>query len=273
MKKWIALLLALLLAVPVAAAEEGIYETAGDLYAAWAESGEYPDYICGVWSTDGSWDCLTFAVRDDAEGEAAKAEILALVRDDDTVSFECESYAHTYNELRQIQSELDLCFDRNVGLIYTAVDEMNNCVMVGINEKLQSDPETVAFVAELQARYGNVIMIEYGSVIYTYTQVTIAEDVKNLEDPLTAVQTVTFDAPKQHVPYGWIALVIAVPVLVFIMGYFIKKRRTAALVTTNGETLTGSTLSTGDVARMVKEAAPQPSAELDEKILSTIHEK
>lgn len=270
MKKWIVLLLVLLLVLPVAAAEEGIYETAGDLYASWAEDGEFPDYICGVWSTNGSWDCLTFALRADAEGEAAKAEILALVRDDYTVSFECRSYSHTYNELRQIQSELDLCFDRNVGLVYTGVDEMNNCVLVGINEERQSDPETVAFLSELRERYGDVIVIKYGSIVYTQAEATAG--VKELVDPLPFAQSVILDSPEQGEPYGWIALVIAVLVLGFAAGVLMKKRRAAALVTTNGDTLADGALSTGDVARMVKEAAPQISPELDEKILSTIHD-
>ena len=32
-------------------AEEAKYNTAGDLYEAWCDN--LPDYICGVWSTDG----------------------------------------------------------------------------------------------------------------------------------------------------------------------------------------------------------------------------
>ena len=32
---------------------EGKYVTMGDLYQAWGGYEGYPDYICGVWSTDG----------------------------------------------------------------------------------------------------------------------------------------------------------------------------------------------------------------------------
>ena len=35
----------------------------------------YPDYVCGVWSTDGTTDHLTIAVTKDEAGEAGKSEI------------------------------------------------------------------------------------------------------------------------------------------------------------------------------------------------------
>ena len=35
----------------IASAAESKYNTAGELYEAWCEN--LPDYICGVWSTDG----------------------------------------------------------------------------------------------------------------------------------------------------------------------------------------------------------------------------
>ena len=104
MKKICVILLVVLLmcsvSVPVFAADE--YANADALYQAWY--GNLPDYITGVWSTDGSQYNLTFGIRADADVKAVKKEILALVKDDKSVSFAVQKYS--YNELKAINDEL-----------------------------------------------------------------------------------------------------------------------------------------------------------------------
>ena len=73
-------------AVMVSAEDNGIYENAGQLYEAWMHQGGVPDYISGVWSTDGGYVNLTFGVVKGEAGQKGQQEILALVKDDSTVT-------------------------------------------------------------------------------------------------------------------------------------------------------------------------------------------
>ena len=71
MKKFVTFLFAILLICScsvIASAEEGKYDTAGDLYEAWYET--LPDYICGVWSTDGGASNLTFGIQNTELGKS-----------------------------------------------------------------------------------------------------------------------------------------------------------------------------------------------------------
>ena len=76
----------------VAVNENGLYANAGALYQAWfangnGESYPYPDYITGVWSSDGTIDNLVFGVLKGYDMEKAKAEILAQIENKDSASF------------------------------------------------------------------------------------------------------------------------------------------------------------------------------------------
>ena len=65
--------------------DEGKYATMGDLYQAWGGYEGYPDYICGVWSTDGGMSNMTVAVTKDKAGERGKEEILSLLESPNSV--------------------------------------------------------------------------------------------------------------------------------------------------------------------------------------------
>ena len=261
-KLWIALLLALLLALPAAAADEDIYETAGDLYEAWCE--DCPDFICGVWSTDGSPERLTFGVQEGPEGEAAQAEILALVRDDSTVSFAVQTYSR--NELLALQTELEPWFHQDCGMISTALDDMSNCIRIGIDESRREDADTLAFMSELRERYGDRIAFEYTGPIVLSTQEI---PVKTLETPGNNFQTVTYDAPETGAPWAWLSLLL-LPLLGLGAAFLLRRRKSLVLQTAEGNTVSDAPLSTARLARMVKEAAPTPAPSLDARILSAV---
>ena len=91
--------------VMVSAEDSATYETAGQLYAAWMEQDCVPDYIAGVWSRDGSSDNLVFAIVEGADGEQGKQEVLALIRDDFSVTFVYRPYSRNY--LYRIQKEIE----------------------------------------------------------------------------------------------------------------------------------------------------------------------
>ena len=152
------LILLFLIALSIACFAEGeTYATAGDLYQAWAES--FPDYISGVWSTDGTMTNLTFSVVNGDEGEKGKAEILALVEDDYTVTFANGDFSRNY--LTHVQDELLPYFEKGIGLVSSGVYDMENRIGLGILTEKKDSPETLAMLEELKEKYGDVFFIEY----------------------------------------------------------------------------------------------------------------
>lgn len=140
---------------------DGRYATAGDLYQAWQmSSGEnrdspYPSYVCGVWSSDGGMENLTVAVTKDEAGEAGKEEILSQIADTDTVAFTYQSYP--YAQLWAIQLELEQNMGGETGVYTLGIDEMENCVDIGIDPQA---PGSQAFMLECQEKYGDQISFE-----------------------------------------------------------------------------------------------------------------
>ena len=239
--------------VPVFAADE--YANADALYQTWY--GNLPDYITGVWSTDGSQYNLTFGIRADADVKAVKKEILALVKDDKSVSFAVQKYS--YNELKAINDELLAYFpspenDADYGLVSMGVYEMENMVQIGILEARKNDPVTVAFVKEIKEKYGDAVRIAYAE---NYVQTTIGID-STIPDPSS--------------PEVW--FIIAAAVLLCFMGvlvYMKKKQSTVVLQTAGGAAVTASEpLSVKDVERMVRDSGETVPDTLTQKIMQKI---
>lgn len=159
MKKLFCTLLALLLclAPALAAFADGEpYENAYELYASWDA---YPDYLAGVWSTDGSYNRLTFGLIENA-GEAEKEEILSQVRDKDTVSF-AEGCKYSYAELRAVREALDTYLrEGESGAYGMGIDESENRLIVEIDA---SAPGAAEFMARVAAEYGDMVEFEAGS--------------------------------------------------------------------------------------------------------------
>ena len=70
-------------------------KTINDLFQYWEFNG-YPDYVCGVWSTDGSENNLTVGILKTDEGENGKDEILSKIENDEAVTFEYQKYSKNY---------------------------------------------------------------------------------------------------------------------------------------------------------------------------------
>ena len=131
----------------------------GDLYQAWGGYVGYPDYVCGVWSTDGGRIHMTVAVTDDKAGEQGKEEILSLLANPETVTFTTHKYS--YRELLIVNDEI--VAQMVVGgspIVACGIYEMENKVQVSVLETAEN-AETVA--RELSAKYGDKLMVELGS--------------------------------------------------------------------------------------------------------------
>lgn len=157
-----ALALAGVMLVPALAAEGEMYATGADLLNSWYSDTSdwgsvYPDYVCGVWVEPGREDVLIIAVTDDEAGAAGREELLAQIRDKDSVSFTTRTYS--YARLYQVQKELEGYMGEDNGIFSAGVYDMENKVVIGIDT---SNENAAAAMEEIAARYGGMVRFESG---------------------------------------------------------------------------------------------------------------
>ena len=256
MKKVIALLLVLLSVYSGAVAVCGTdttYRHAGELYQSWKNV--YPDYICGVWSTDGGSSNLTFGIRNNEAGEAGKQEILALVEDDSSVSFVYQEF--TRNELYQIFQELHIYFEKDIGLVTLGLSDMDNRVIMEILDERQSDEKTHNAVAEIYGKYSYAVKVEYIDAAHVPT----AE--------------VGDDTPSQLIPYAHESMMfplILLLLLACVMAVLLVRRK-RMLQTTEGMVVPTADLpSSEEVEQMVKHSQWEIPDDLEKKVMAKIEE-
>jgi len=141
---------------------DGKYATMGDLYQAWGGYVGYPDYVCGVWSTDGGMASMTVAVTDDAAGEKGKEEILSMLANPETVIFTTQKYS--YRELQQVMDEITARMGGDSPIVACGVYEMENAVHVTVNKDHQDAEDTMA---RLTAQYGDLVVVEDGELLFS----------------------------------------------------------------------------------------------------------
>ncbi len=241
---------------------QATYPTLFDLFQTWANDG-YPDYVTGIWSNDGSSYNLTVGVVEGAAGEAGKQEILNLIENDASVTFTTQAYSHNY--LLQVQEELNPYFrQEESGMIFTGVDDINNCVTVGILDHKEGDETTQSFIADLQHTYGDAISIEYTGTITNQTTEEIG-----LSNSLTP----SGDGKSSFSPL-LVAGLILIPLLIFGAYFALRKRFVPVLQTNAGWTVTKTgTLSVKEVEELVKDSSLTVSKEVDERVMEGISAK
>lgn len=254
MKKLLfAILIASLLLTTSAYAAEKTYDSVGDLVESWGEDG-IPEYVCGIYSTFGGTRCLTIAVKDNAEGEAGKEEILSLIEDDTTVTFIYQK--HSRNYLTSIMEDLNEYFEKDIGLVYAGTNEYENRVDIGIYEEFAKNNEsTKEMMAELTEKYGDAIYIEYSKSRYvtTYTNSPFFENELSYHG-------------NSYLSFA----IFAAIVLVFGSAILLSVRRKRILVTNTGETLTAHPVTKAETKELIKNSAPDFPDSLDRKIYDSI---
>ena len=231
----------------IASAAESKYNTAGELYEAWCEN--LPDYICGVWSTDGGANNLTFGIQNNADGNAGKQEMLSLVKNDSTLTFVYQEYSRNY--LLQIQREIDEYMIKDLGLVETALDEQNNCIELGILTERKDDVNTQNMLEEIIDKYGKAVSVHYTDKIFDLTI--------GVEKPFQS----------QH-----FLLYIVGIITVLLVGLFFvfQKRNIPLLQTNNGATVSATTYpSTKEVENLVRKTQYDIPSELDQRIMREIN--
>ena len=226
------------------------FQTAGDLFVYWAEHG-YPDYVGGIWSTDGSIQNITVSLTD----SSAQSKILDLIENDGTVKFEAAAYSR--NELMALQRELDKYFDKGVGLFYTSVDDIGNTVVLGMDLDNETDAMR-EFMDMCAEQYGGMVKfeksgapmveLEGGSDIIPISGV-VEKDAPNLSDAL------------------WIVLLLGLAVGTYLI---FSSRRSAVMDTGSGNVTAAEKISINEVKDRVRSSSIEPTAELDRKITQQV---
>ena len=258
MKKVFVILLSLLLIAQFAvfAGADAQYSTAGDLYQAWMAAqpdwrqNPYPEYVCGVWSTDGGINNLTIAVTKDEAGEAGKAEILDLLENDESVAFTYQSYS--YAELLAARLEIETQLGKDNGMHSIGIYEMQNHIGVGIDE---THPKAEGFMQKLLKEYGNMVCIELST-----------GPINTLEDIAYVDIGGTVEQGPSHL---WILLLAGTMVLC-TGGFFLLRQRRLAVQTANGEVQTASSLSRKQTAQLVRQSTAEPHPEALKELLKKL---
>ena len=233
----------------VVSAEEAQYSNAGELYEAWAEN--LPDYICGVWSTDGGYSNLTFGIQDNEAGNAGKQEMLDLIENDSSITFVYQEYSRNY--LLQIQREINEYMKLDLGLVSTGLYDTRNCIELGILEERRNDAETQAMVKEITDKYGNAVSVTYTDAIF---ELTLGKE----KNPIAQ--------------YSLFLPVFLVAVALLSTLFIVIQKRGVLLQTGNGTTVVSTTTPTGkEVEGMIKKSSYKTSSKLDQKIMNAIREK
>lgn len=269
MKKLGALLITVIIlivgAITVYAAEKS-FANGGDLYQYWATVTGYPEYVCGVWSADGTERNIVISLIKDDKVNAEKEEILAMVEDDVSVSFTYAKYS--YAELHAIQDALTEYLSYDKGIYEVGVDETDNCVSVGIDTTKESNK---VFIQECFEIYGDkVVFVESKGYQYALLDGTYesAGGLDICDNPATAVAV---GVNKGIMSRTWM-LCLLVVIVCFAFGIVVICQKRSILNGTVTQTDTGNVVAEGakisrdQVVKAVKNAEETP----DDKVFFSV---
>ncbi len=262
MKRLTAFLVAMIfLLIPINAfAEESRFDTAHDMYNYFSAHNNFPDYFCGMWSTDGTMYNLTISVLNNEEGEKGKQEILDWVRNDEGITFAYGKYS--LNFLNQVQDEAVEYFKADAGVVTAGVYDDRNLVEVGILEEYKDNDKTKQIIASLTEKYGDAVSIYYTGPLY-FT-----------DDKLGIENTVKLNSFANEMNNRWwfyIVVSITLILTAAALWFAVAKQRKNTLVTADGHTIElNHSFSDKYLEAMVKNSGPNVPSDLKAKILKEI---
>ena len=267
MKKGIVLIMVMIFcistALPIGATDstslpDGHFATAEALFQYWESTypPQYPDYISGVWTDNGTAYPLTFAVTDDAAGREGKKEVLRLLADDDSVIFVEREFSR--NLLWSAMEDLSQYLTQDLGLCGLGVYDMENRVGVEILQSYAKHEPTLELLREMRARYGDVFTVTYTDGYTTYTL-----DISDAH------------GKRGEMPWTWLGTLLGIGLLAATgagaIGY---RRHILVMQTPTGEVEApagaGKKLSCRQVKRVLKESEIAPDPGLEEKIRAKV---
>lgn len=268
MKRVIASLLCVLtlFIVPINAHAEdvGSFENAGALYEYWTSQNILPDYITGVWSSDGGEDALTFGVTNDSAGRTGAKQILDLIADDDTVAIAYQTYALHY--LYSIQAEVERYLEDDIGFKAVGVYFSTNRVEVDVDQKRLDDPDTTAVVNGLTEKYGNAVFFRFTNMVYVPTTGSANGSASGFYNPIR-------NQPNSQIPLLCAMFAITVVLLMALLFSEYKRRRLFVLLTDGGTVvIPQSKPSYKAIEEAVRHASAAPSQKTDANIWDAVKE-
>lgn len=270
MKRIIAILscVLILILVPINANAEGSgsFENAGALYEHWTSRDELPEYITGVWSSDGSEVNLTFGVTNDAAGHEGAKLILDLVADDDTVAIAYQTYALHY--LYGVQADVERYLEDDIGFKAVGVYFSTNRVEVDVDQKRLDDPDTSAVVNALTEKYGNAVFFRFTNTVYVPTIGVANSPASGFYNPIFNPIS---NQPNSYMPLLFAMFAMSVVCLVALFFSEYKRRKLLVLLTNSGTvTMPQSKVSYRAIENAVKKSSSTPSFETDAGIRKAI---
>lgn len=268
MKKLISILFVLILLCSfplIVFAEEARFDTAKDLFNYWEAHKDYPDYVCGVWTTDGSMKNLTISVLNTEEGNKGKQEILDLVRDDSTVTFAYGDYSRDY--LREVQDSFTREMFQELGLSYTAFLDDKSRIELGIIKDKKDDPVAIKKLEEIKEQYGDVFLVKYVDGF-------VSDGSLLIEDLPVVYSTVDFETQQKPSYFVYIAIAVLLLLSVACLYILAKQRKALLLQTDTGHVFNATVpLSAKEVENIVRNTELEVPSDLDKKVMKEIENK
>lgn len=249
-------------AVLASADDGGIYENAGDLYSAWVSQDCVPDYITGVWSTDGGHENLTFGVVKGDAGEMGRQDILALVQNDSSVTIVYQTYSRNY--LYRIQKEIEeTYFENGLGLVAAGVQEKENRLGFWVHVNFLDNVDTLAMIRQVTEQYGDVVSFHY---VDYYMEFVDGTQPSTPTSPIL----VMVNPQNQMMSFGFAMMLCAI-VLVFFLLMQMQKRRAMAITTTATPVVMDEhPFSEQEVEEAIRKTEVMPSESLDDRVMHSI---
>lgn len=247
------------------AEEAGSFENAEALYEYWSKNG-IPNYITGVWSSDGGYTNLTFGVTNDETGRDGAKQILALVTDDSTITIAYQTYSLNY--LYEIQAEIEKYMEDDIGFKSVGAYFSTNRIEVDVDQEKIDNPETNAVISAFTEKYGNAVFFKFTNAQYIFVS-------GSANGPATGSYNQIINPinkqPSSNMPllFTMTALSVACLVALFFSEY--KRRKLLILLTNSGTVaIPQGKPSYRAIENAVKEASSTPSFETDAGVRNAI---
>lgn len=251
------------------------YKDINELFQHWENDG-YPDYVCGVWSTNGGMEHLTVAVNT----ESAQDEILELIENDSSVAFAYQKYSK--NQLLSIIDEMngrlsEYEYAESVGFVCMGLNEYDNRVDISFKIGFEEDTLSLALVNELTERFGDAVYFDYTEeLIITDDLVMPLDDVVEYTvlNTTASNQSVVSVEPKDakistlETNLSGVCVILAISVLILVTAYIIQRKRLLSLA--HGGTMNLS-YSKGEIEDIIKNNSPDTSRELDDRVMEAVN--
>ena len=240
-------------------------KTCYELFQYWEQNG-YPEYVCGVWSTNGSTKKITIGILENYYAGGNKVEDILKVNVEDDSNLTIVYQKHSKNKLLDIMDDMNVYLETKsteYGLVSAGIYDDKNIVELSIKTAKKNDPKTLQFVSELREKYGDAL-----SVIYTDFEIKYSATLKGDLQNVSEMQTLStmYGGENKFQLFLNFALILLLFLSCFAIIY--SNRKIRALKTSAGEEI--KIYSTASLKKDIKNTHVEPTKNLDKRIYNLI---